>query len=446
MKNTFIFHGKEIKKVGFVGFGKSNKGAFEYLSEKYPALSFCIRSKERLDGLPKKITECFFGECELSKIFEDMLFLSPTVHRDRQELAEAKKRGVILTSDAEFFFENTAAEIYAVTGSSGKSTTSYLTAQLLGCGEPLGNFGNALTPRIEHLRTAVCELSSFQLMHLKPKSERCIITNISENHLDWHKDFSEYIRAKQNILEASNQIICNFDDLITRRLIKDYPPYGVFSLVKREEELRRLVKCECYLTVDGDSIILSGMQLLSLKGIKISGRHNLYNLMASLLLANGRYEAARLHELAASFSGLSHRCETVGIFCGVRYINSSIDSTPMRTAATIDSLSGSIILLLGGRSKGLDFSTVIPHFCDKVKTVIASGECRFEIENALKNSVADFHMTEAFSDAVKLAVKLAKANDTVLLSPAATSYDEFKNFEERGNAFCNIIKEQKYGI
>ncbi len=446
MDNVFRFHGKDIKSVGLVGYGKSNKSVFGFLKTKYPFLSFTVRSKNAPDSLPDGIHKCFSGEREFSNIHEDILFLSPTVKRDKQELSAAEKDGVILTSDCEFFFENTASEVYAVTGSSGKSTTAYLASELLKCGAPLGNFGNAFTSSADKESRAVAELSSFQLMHLTPKSKRSVITNISENHLDWHKDFDEYVNAKKNILENSLERVYNFDDDVTRNFIKDYPAHSVFSLTKSEKELKKLVKCKHYLTLCGNDLILSGEAILNTKNIKSRSRHCIYNLMAAILLTEGEFSSEVLYSVASAFSGLRHRCEDIGIFDGIRYINSSIDSTPMRTAATLDALDGSIILMLGGHSKGLSFKPLIPHFGGKVKAVTASGECRLKIASDLADSGVDIHIKEHFFDALETALDIAKIGDTVLLSPAATSYDEFKNFEERGEKFRDYIKDgAKYG-
>ncbi len=449
MNNLPKYNGKAFKKVGFIGLGRSNLGILSYLKEKYPRLEFTLRCANADVCGSEAFKRIMSGTDELSDIDEDILFLSPSVRRDKRELLKAAERGVILSSDSEFFLENTSSDIYAITGSDGKSTTTTLASRLLACGYsdavPCGNIGEAMTPHLSDPRGTAyaAELSSFQLMYSRPKSKRCVITNITKNHLDWHRSFEEYIRAKENILENAEERIFNFDCPISRELMKRHGAFAVFSTLEGEKSLRSAVSAELYITLDGGYICISGERILSLSETALGGSHNIQNYMAAIALCFGICKSSDISELARSFTGLSHRCESFLTHHGVKYINSSIDSSPIRTAKTLDMLGENIIVILGGRSKGLDYAELLPALLRHARLAILTGESGEEIEELLKKrglSLPYLRISD-FYGAAKAAYSAATEGDTVLLSPASTSFDSFRNFEERGNAFKDYIKE-----
>jgi UDP-N-acetylmuramoylalanine--D-glutamate ligase len=392
----------------------------------------------------------YFGKDALTNIDEDILFLSPSVRRDTIEIENAKNRGVLLSSDAEFFFENSQSDVYAVTGSDGKSTTSYLTSRLLEnhykntvC---CGNIGEAMTPHLDDTRDTVytTELSSFQLMYLSPRNTRCVITNITPNHLNWHKSFDEYINAKANILENSRERIFNFDCEISKNLAKSYNVFAVFSKKYSEEQLRKNVRADLYVTLRDGCITVCGEEFLKTSEILVGGEHNVLNFMAAIAMSYGKSQKEAIENLAKNFGGLPHRCELVCEYNGVKYYDSSIDSSPKRCIATLKSIPNKAILILGGRSKGLEFKELLPILEEKTKFVILTGEAGLEIKELLDNYESiKFVYIKDFYDAVERAACEAKTGDTVLLSPAATSFDRFSNYEERGNAFKEHIRYLK---
>ena len=445
----FKYRGKAVRHVGFLGGGKSNAGVYSYLSDRYN-LDFTLRA---FDG---GCDYSAFGGCRLlsgdkmlDDIREDVLFISPSARRDTPKLCEAMEKGVILSSDAEFFFENSDADIFAVTGSDGKSTTTYLTSHLL---KPsyreaiaCGNFGEAMTPHVENADAAfVTELSSFQLAYLKPRSMRSVITNITENHLDWHKSFDEYIDAKRNIFALSRERVFSADCKISREIARDYDIFAVFSAALDDNALRKITKAELYLSLSEGKILANGKPILDTRIITPPGAHTIKNFMAAIAMSYGYCTADDIESIAASFRGLPHRCELVATINGVDYYDSSIDSTPKRCIATLSMMDRPVIMILGGHSKGLGFDELVPVIADKAKFTVLCGECAGEIEDAIASSDAASHIRrikiDDFTDAVKYAKTVAECGDAVLLSPAATSYDRFKNFEERGNAFARIIK------
>lgn len=444
----FTYNGRKITSVGFLGYGKSNKGIHDYLKSHFNGLRFILRSDSQIevqDGIFHKIHT---GRTAYDKITEDILFLSPSARRDKSELARAEGRGVILSSDAEFFLSGTSSDVFAITGSDGKSTTTTLTAMMLAesykAAIPCGNIGEAMTPHLDDGAgyAYAAELSSFQLNYMKPRVRRAVITNITENHLNWHTSFEEYINAKRNVFENAEERIINFDCEISRAFAKEYPIFAVFSRKKNEVELRRALEAEIYVTESDGYITASGERLLALSDIRVKGAHNELNFMAAIAMSYGIAEKERILSTAKDFGGLRHRCELIRELHGVRYYNSSIDSSPKRTCATLDTFQDRVTVILGGRSKGLDFSELVPMLTRKAKSVILMGECADEIEGAILKS-DDFKIPyikyRSFEEAVKYALSTAKEGDSVILSPAATSYDEFSNFEERGDAFRKII-------
>lgn len=446
----FIYKGKTVKSIGLFGYGKSNAGIYKYFSSFGDEFRFTLRTDAPCDTGGVKFEKLLLGGIALKRINEDILFLSPSVRRDKPELEFAEKRGVILSSDAEFFLSLTKSDIYAVTGSDGKSTTTTLSSLMLRDSYdrviPCGNIGEAMTP---HLKdgdgAAYCaELSSFQLSYMKPKTRRALITNITENHLNWHSSFDEYISAKRNIFENAKERIINFDCPIVRSFAKDYPIFAVFSRKVDESELRRRVKAEVYVTESDGFILASGERILATSDIKVKGEHNVLNFMAAIAMSYGLAPREVIRSTASEFSGLPHRCELIREVCGVKYYDSSIDSSPKRTVATLRTFDGNVIVILGGRSKGLDFSELVPPLIEKAKSVIVIGECAHEIVEVLKRHstfgrAIPFTAKEDLGEAVKYAASIAARGDSVLLSPAATSYDKYKNFEERGDAFRELI-------
>ena len=449
----FYFHGKAIGSVGLVGLGKSNLGVLSYLFRHHGGLEFTLRSSVPTEENDPIFKRRFFASEAFKDITEDILFLSPSVRRDIPELMRAENAGVILSSDAELFFDRATSDVYAVSGSDGKSTTTYLTSRLLGGAYksvfPCGNIGEAMTPHLDDREGSaqVTELSSFQLSYMKPKTKRAVITNITKNHLNWHKSFEEYIDAKRNILFRTDERIINFDCPVTRTLSRNFDIFAVFSKTMREEELKKKISAELYLTVSDGIIVASGEPLLDTKKIRVGGEYNILNFMAAISMSYGKCEKSDILGLAEEFGGLPHRCELICESDGVRYYDSSIDSSPKRCAATLSSFDKRVTVILGGRSKGLDFSELLPTLSDKAKRIVLTGECAEEIKEILDRDGCfsalgiPYDKISDFKDAVSFAARTAEPGDSVLLSPAATSYDSFKSFEERGEFFARIIKE-----
>lgn len=431
-------------RIGFFGLGKSNLSLLRSLP-----LDNChvtLRAEQAINkaDIPPhiKVERIFEGKSAFCNIDEDILLLSPSVRRERNELQDAKLRGVVFSSDCELFFENNAKPLFAVSGSDGKSTTSTLASLLLDCSLLIGNIGTPMTESLSvECNSYVAELSSFMLAYCKPYAERATLTNITPNHLDWHKSFDAYRDAKLSLLKNAKECVLNADDKILEDYATKFGAYGVIS-DKLDYKLLKRYRAEVAVTRSDSGIEINGSLILPYSDILIKESHNIKNLMTAIALTNGYTSHERIREVAKSFTGLAHRCESFLVKNGVEYINSSIDSSPARTVQTLYSLNKRVILLLGGRSKGVSYDALGEAVKKYAEYALIFGENREEIYAAVKG----FTKCELYSDMTSAAIRATELGSlcgTVLLSPASTSYDAFSSFEERGNCFKNIIYANK---
>ncbi len=441
----------KAETVGLFGLGISNLGVLDFIRGMGKRL--IIRSEKALrpEDIPEwaRGAKVLTGKEALDDICEDVLFLSPSVKRGRHELARAAAGGTLMLSDAELFLELVSGRVFAVTGSDGKSTTCEIAHRLLmsrdegarlsgNCGASMLGALKGDTPSGTH----IVELSSFMLEYMRPRVYRSVITCISENHLDWHESFDNYIRAKTNILECAKECALWYDDEISRGAAAVYKPRILISELYTAKELAGY--CDTAITLEGGAICENGMPLLKVTDIKRCEPHNIKNFMSAMALCRGRYDKEALADIARGFSGVSHRCESLGMIGGVEYIDSSIDSTPARTRITLEGLGRRVILILGGRGKGLSYSPLCEPVCKYCEAVVICGENAEEINSCLAHdarmsSMVPIYRADSFDGAVRLAGELASKCRLVLLSPASTSYNEFKNFEERAEVFKKII-------
>lgn len=437
---------KGSEKIGLVGLGISNRGVAHLLSH-LGVRSFTLRTREASPvPLPQSVLSCFCKEAIYDDLTEDILFFSPSVRREDDRLTAAARRGCRFSSDAELFFSATRSRTFAVTGSDGKSTTATLASLLLADGTRevrlAGNIGLALSPLLLRERAetyTVAELSSFQLQYFSPAVHRAVITNLTPNHLNWHRDLSEYRAAKARLLTHAKDAVLAADDESCISLFGNKRPFAAFSVKESLPSLLRY-RPEHTLTLRDEAICLDGRRLLPLSELRLRAEYYIKNMMAAVALTLGYTDEDRILSVARSFSGIAHRAETVTVRGGVRYVDSSIDSTPARTLTTLSAFSSPLILLLGGRSKGLSLDGLLSVLLTRVRVLILFGE----VGKAAENAIAALPASERripilyhahFRDAVAAAVREAREGDTVLLSPSATSFDEFHNFEERGDAF-----------
>ena len=381
--------------------------------------------------------------------YEDILFLSPSVRRDRPELVKMSEAGTRLSSDAELFFELCDLPILAVSGSDGKSTTVTMTeAMLKGRGVRALACGNLGVPFISALDgdydCLVAEISSFTLEYLAPRSTRALITNITENHLDWHGTFDAYIAAKENLIKNTEYAILSPDTESGEALVEKHRPRGIFSGRYGFTELfRRYPFAERIYTSEDEYLSINGEAVIPVQNLAKKEAHNLKNALSAIALTDGLFNTGGGIEALFDFSAPSHRSETVAIAGGVRYVDSSIDSSPARTSVTLSAMPRNTHIILGGRGKGLSYAPLIPPLLHTEGAIIICGENRYEIKAAMDgidNLRERIILCDDLLSAARVAVRIAERGDTVLLSPASTSFDAFSSFEERGNKFKEYIK------
>ena len=452
MKNPFL----ELTRgrvVGFFGIGKSNLALLAMLAG--TGVPVILRSDKeiRREILPEglNLVGIFEGDAAARDIREDLLIFSPSVRRDRAEFLAAKQRGCIFTSDFEIFLRYNEKPIFLVTGSDGKSTTTTLAASMLGSDFPaIGNLGVPMTEALNiDARGYVIEASSFMLEYARPAARRAVLTSLSENHLDWHGSFEDYKAAKIGAIKGACEAVISADSPAIFDAFSDKEMYAkkmhdegkeIFAVCSQnfsEDELKRSFRAKVYYSISGGYILRNGERIFHLSEAYRREDFNIKNYMNALALTDGFADEERRLELIRGFRGLAHRCEIFAEIWGVKFINSSIDTSPERTISTLQSLPRGLIILLGGRDKNLSFAPLAALISARGDLPIIYGEAREKI--AIAFGAYPHICREFFREAVEIAKKNARPGDTVLLSPAAASYDEFSSFEERGDSFKSLI-------
>ncbi|MBE7013593.1 MAG: UDP-N-acetylmuramoyl-L-alanine--D-glutamate ligase [Ruminococcaceae bacterium] len=439
------------KRINVVGLGVSNIPLVKMLT----SFGAYVIGRDKNENINLDLPiEYKLGENYLSDLEGDYLFKSPGIRPDLPEFLEFIKKGGIVTSEMEVFFDLCPCKIIAVTGSDGKTTTTTLISEMLkdkGYNVYLGgNIGKPLLSEVEEMKKddiAVVELSSFQLMTMKKSPSVAVITNIAPNHLDVHKSFEEYILAKENICKfqkTGDRLIVNYDNEITNKTGQNANGEVLYFSLKGEYTKDAYYK-------DG-AIYLNSDKLIDIKDIKIPGMHNVDNYMAAYLAVKDFITVDNFINVCKNFGGVSHRIEFVKEENGVKYYNDSIASSPSRTMACLNAFYSEgkkIILIAGGKDKGLDYTELGMEIAKKTKKVYLVGDLKDPVKNtaeAIKKAVLSYdenfpvEILYNLKDTVKKVKEDAKAGDIVVLSPAGTSFDKYKNFEERGNLFKECVK------
>ena len=451
-------------RCAVVGVGISNIPLIDFLlSEGATVVAYDEKSPEKMADtvayLKEKGVSFVLGDGAFDNIPESVIFRSPGVRPDKGGLFLAAERCARITSEMELFFELCPAKKYAVTGSDGKTTTTTLTHLFLSAQKERegarafvgGNIGAPLLPHVHEMTekdAAVLELSSFQLMGEWCEADAVAITNVTPNHLNWHTDMAEYIDAKKGIvgkrtkrvvLNAENDVCASFDfgerDYLYFSSKKT--GYAEFSLKRGERAI--FVRDGMIICADGKS----EREILAAKDIKLPGKHNVENYMTAIALTYGEVDLDIYREVAKSFGGVAHRLELVATIDGVRYYNSSIDSSPTRTAAALSALDVKPIIICGGAEKGIAFDGLAESLAKRARAVVLNGATKKTMLDAIRKNAGcdslEVHVAETLGEAIRCAREIAKSGDAVLLAPAATSFDQYKNYEERGEFFKSTV-------
>ncbi len=457
MKQNFKDFKANIKNkyVAIVGLGISNTPLINFLLKLGCKITLFDRRniEEFTDSEIKHFNSLnikfVFGKNYLSYINNfDYIFKTPSIRPDIYEFERAREKGAIVTSEIEELLKYCPSKIYGVTGSDGKTTTTTILYNLLknsGYTTWLGgNIGIPLFDKIEQMKEehkVVLELSSFQLMNINVSPEISIITNISPNHLDYHKDMDEYIECKKNIFKfqnESNMVILNEDCPITSSFENEVKSrIRKFSL--KENPPLNVINNGAY--VKNNELYVLNQRLFSKNHMKIKGEHNLANFAAAILSTIPEVSSSTIKDFAKSFKGVKHRNEFVDSINGINFFNDSIASSPTRTLATLSCFDEKVILIAGGYDKNISYAPLI-NGASKIKKLYLIGSTKQKIYDVFKKLEKDIKifMFDNFRELIFHAYKNAKENDTILLSPASASFDMFKNFEERGNTFKEIVE------
>lgn len=408
-----------------------------------------VRSSEQLalgERLDPRVQRAFGGHPDDLLDTADTVVVSPGIPRSTPILARASARGVPLISEIELAFRYLRGRVTAVTGTNGKSTTTALIGEILARAgqEPIvaGNIGVALTEHVSDVeRDYVVELSSFQLETVETfHAHVALLLNITPDHLDRYGSMDEYAAAKYRIFRNQTDrdfAIVNAED--PRTAHPDIP-----ATVWRFSSSRPVVPGAW---VEGDRLVMDvgdGVTRIPRSTLSLEGLSNAENALAAWLAARAlRVPHQAVLEAFREFTGLPHRMARVRELEGVVWIN---DSKGTNIDATMKSLEGmkdgSVILILGGKDKGDDFSRLAPVVAEKAKLVLTIGSAAGAIEDALAGR-ASIIRCGALDVAVVRARSLARPGDVVLLSPACASFDQFRNFEQRGERFARLVDEME---
>lgn len=458
-KAEIFFDEIRDKRIAFIGTGVSHNDLIRLFLKKGYNVVICdknnleVKNKELFNEFKNAGCKFSFGEKYLDEIFNcDIVFRTPGMYYNDPVLTKARKRGIIITSEMEVFFDLCPCKIYAVTGSDGKSTTTTLVSEFFKAdGKTVhfgGNIGKPLLYEIEKIKetdVAVVELSSFQLISMRKSPYAAAITNISPNHLNVHGTMEEYIGAKCNILAHQNafsKTVLNMDNDETMKLCELVR--GRLSLFSR----RGIPECGSFLDNKGNlcyNDFGEVTKVVNMSDIRIPGIHNVENFLTAIALTWGDVSIESIVKTAKEFGGVEHRIEFVRELDGVKYYNDSIATSPTRVMAGLNSFNQKIIVIAGGSDKGVPFDTLAKPVNEKVKVLILMGQTAEKIEKAVtecddfKTSGLKVIRVKDMEEAVRTARDCAKNGDIVSLSPACASFDMYPMFEARGKHFKSIV-------
>ncbi|HEY76055.1 MAG TPA: UDP-N-acetylmuramoyl-L-alanine--D-glutamate ligase [Thermoflexia bacterium] len=385
----------------------------------------------------------------------DLLCLSGGVPIDAPIVAEARRRGIPLSNDAQLFLERCPAPVVGITGSAGKTTTTALVGEMCKAAGFTtwvgGNIGNPLIADLDRIRPTdrvVMELSSFQLEIMTVSPHVAAVLNITPNHLDRHKTMENYIAAKRNIVAyqgLEDYAVLGFDDARARALALETEAHVLFFSGGAEvDEGAYKTNGELVLRLGGvDALICYADE------VRLRGAHNILNVLAASVIAGlVGVPVEPMREVVRTFTGVEHRLEEVREWRGVRWYDDSIATAPERVVAALRSFEEPIVLLAGGRDKDLPWDEFAREVVRRVRYLITFGEAREMIarvvEEAMRREggggVEGITQVERLEEAVEAAAGVARPGDVVLLSPGGTSFDAFRDFAERGDRFKELVR------
>ncbi len=439
-----------MRKVAVVGMAQSGVAVAEFLTGLGDSVR-AVDSKplDELKGAGEKLAALgveFRRQSDGALEGVDLVVISPGVPRDIPELENARRRGVKVIGEVELAYAHLQGDTIGITGSNGKTTTTALTGHILKeSGVPVqvgGNIGRPVTAMIATSRPEqwnVLELSSFQLETIECFRARVgVCINVTPDHLDRHGSFEAYAAAKGRLFETQgpdDAAVLNAGDAACRE----------YAARTRARVTRFSTLSEADVWADDKRVYAAGEPFLDIADIPLRGRHNVENVCAAAGAA--RIAGVSLEKIAAavrSFPGVEHRIEFVRTVNGVAYYNDSKATNVDATTKALEAFDGPLWIILGGKDKGSDYTVLTDLLRAKARAALLIGAAADKIEKHLGQAVPLLRCGD-ITEAVRVASRLAKPGDTVLLAPACASFDQFQSYEHRGRVFKELVRgiEQK---
>lgn len=441
------------KKALIIGAARSGLAAAAFLAQRGTEVVLTDTNEKNRAKCEEElkdydITYIWGEQPDIDEIKPDFLVMSPGVPLTIAPVKRARELNIPLTGEIELAYQNAKAPIVAITGTNGKTTTTTLVGEIFkaagmetGVG---GNIGTSLLSESERISASgvlVAEISSFQLEtadKFKPKA--AAILNLTPDHLDRHGDMAGYLAAKAKIFAAQDEndyLILNYDDEYLRPLAAQARGQVLFFSRKHILESGVYVHDDIVCAAFKDETI----EICRAEEIMIKGAHNLENAMAAaaLCLVMG-IKVDIIAKVLKTFPGVEHRLEPVRTLNGVLYVNDSKGTNPDSTAKALEAYDRPLVLIAGGKGKGVSFLPLAKLIKKRVKAVVLVGMAKYELKEALDQAgFSNYVLVDTFEQTVPAAQKIAQAGDIVLLSPACTSWDMFNSYEERGELFKKLV-------
>jgi UDP-N-acetylmuramoylalanine--D-glutamate ligase len=448
MANPFELRGKRVLVVGLARTGVAT--AFFCAARGASVTATDARTENEIgEAIPRLRAAAvkleLGGHREISFFEQDLIIPSPGVPADAPLLQAARAKGVTTWSEVELADRFLEGRLIGITGSNGKTTTTSLIEHILrnaGFSTVLaGNIGTPLIARVEQTSDntiTVAELSSFQLELIETfRPNISVFLNLTADHLDRHHTFEAYGRAKARIFENQTEADCavlNADDPATTPLAPAKPRVYWFSRKQRVAQGAFVRENEIVFRHDGEE-----EAVLNLRDIPLAGAHNVENVLAAVAATRlAGADAAAIAKGVRSFAGVEHRLEFVAEIAGVRYYNDSKATNVDATVKALDAFPGRILVVLGGKDKGSDYTALQKPLRQKAILALLIGAAADKIEKQITGSVA-IERTGTIQRAVEIASHAALPGDVVLLAPACASFDQFQNYEHRGRVFKELV-------
>lgn len=446
------------KKVLVVGLGKSGLAAALFLRHRGAQVTVSdVRSAEALAReIPALLDEGIMVEAGghglLTFRRQDLIVVSPGVPLDTPALAQVRSFGIPVIGELELAARFMQGRILAITGSNGKTTTTALTGAILKTGGlptlVAGNIGVPVVSLIDETTPetwSVLEVSSFQLETTEEFHPRIsVILNITPDHLDRHGTFENYALAKERIFamqNAGDALVLNADNPRTAEVAPRARAWVYWFSTRHEVERGSWVK-------DGRLVFRAEQggaveDVMPLEGIRLKGAHNVENVLAAACAARfAGVPVDAVRKAIENFEAVEHRLEYVATVNGVDFYNDSKATNVDATVKAVEAFPGGIHLILGGKDKGSDYTTLSELLRARVRAVYTIGSAAAKIESHLRG-VVSIHSCETLEAAVTAAANAARPGEVVLLAPACSSFDQFENYEHRGRIFKQLVSERR---